>query len=81
MHGSGALVRSLMSQDLADAYRLLVFPVVLGRGQRLFADGVPPTAMRLTGTRSTGRGVVIHTFEAAGRPAFGSITMDDVVES
>jgi dihydrofolate reductase len=81
VHGSGALVRSLMSQDLVDAYRLIVFPVVLGRGQRLFADGVPPTAMRLTGSRSTGRGVVLHTYEAAGRPAYGSVTTEDVAES
>jgi dihydrofolate reductase len=81
IHGSGALTRSLMGQDLIDAYRLIVFPVVLGRGQRLFADGVPPAAMRLTGTQSTGTGVVIHTFEAAGRPAFGSVTMEDVAES
>lgn len=73
IHGSGALVRSLMRQDLIDAYRLVIFPVVLGRGQRLFADGVPPTEMRLTGTRATGRGVAMHTYEAAGRPSFGTV--------
>jgi dihydrofolate reductase len=73
IHGSGALVRSLMRQDLIDAYRLVIFPVVLGRGQRLFADAIPPTGMRLTGTRSTGRGVVMHTYEAAGRPSFGTV--------
>jgi dihydrofolate reductase len=73
IHGSGALVRSLMRQDLIDAYRLVIFPVVLGRGQRLFADAVPPAGMRLTGTRSTGRGVVMHTYEAAGRPSFGTV--------
>jgi dihydrofolate reductase len=77
IHGSGALARSLMSHDLIDAYRLVVFPVVLGRGQRLFADGVPPTAMRLVDTRTTGRGVVMHTYEAAGRPAFGSVLPED----
>ncbi len=73
IHGSGALVRSLMRQDLIDAYRLVIFPVVLGRGQRLFADAVPPAGMRLAGTRSTGRGVVMHTYEAAGRPSFGTV--------
>ncbi|HEY3955525.1 MAG TPA: dihydrofolate reductase family protein [Streptosporangiaceae bacterium] len=81
IHGSGALARSLMGQDLIDAYRLIVFPVVLGRGQRLFADGVPPAAMRLTGARPTGAGVVVHTFEAAGRPAFGSVMAEDAAES
>jgi dihydrofolate reductase len=77
IHGSGALARSLMSHDLIDAYRLVVFPVVLGRGQRLFADGVPPTAMRLVDSRTTGRGVAMHTYEAAGRPAFGSVLPED----
>jgi dihydrofolate reductase len=78
IHGSGALARSLMRHDLIDAYRLVVFPVVLGRGQRLFADGILPTTMRLADTRTTGNGVVMHTYEAAGRPAFGSVVPEDV---
>src|SRR5262249_30297609 len=73
IHGSGALARSLMRHDLIDAYRLVIFPVVLGRGQRLCAGGVPPTELRLVGTRATGSGVVMHSYEAAGRPAFGSV--------
>jgi hypothetical protein len=52
--------------------------VVLGRGLRLFADGTPPSTMRLTGTRTTGRGVVMHTYEAAGPLAFGSVQPDEV---
>ena len=73
IHGSGALARSLMGQDLIDTYRLIVFPVVLGRGQQLFDGSVRPTGMRLTDTRSTASGVVIHTYRAAGRPGFGSV--------
>ena len=69
----------LMPYGLIDAYRLVVFPVVLGRGQRLFADGAPPAAMRLVDTRSTGRGVVMHTYEAAGAPAFGSVLDGDII--
>jgi len=79
IHGSGALVRSLMPHGLIDAYRLVIFPVVLGRGQRLFADGTPPATMRLVDTRSTGSGVVMHTYEAAGAPAFGSVLAGDVI--
>ena len=79
IHGSGALARSLMPHGLIDSYRLVVFPVVLGRGQRLFAGGVRPTTMRLTEVRSTGRGVVMHTYEAAGAAAFGSVQAGDVV--
>jgi dihydrofolate reductase len=79
IHGSGALARSLMPHGLIDAYRLVIFPVVLGRGQRLFADGTPPATMRLTEVRSTARGVVMHTYEAAGAPAFGSVQPGDVI--
>ena len=79
IHGSGALARSLMPHGLIDSYRLVVFPVVLGRGQRLFAGGGRPTTMRLTEVGSTGRGVVMHTYEAAGAAAFGSVQAGDVV--
>ena len=44
-----------------DEYRLLVYPVVLGHGNRLFADGSLPTAMQLVDTRTTGRGFVGNT--------------------
>jgi dihydrofolate reductase len=73
IHGSGALVGHLSGHGLIDAYRLVIFPVVLGRGQRLFADGAAPAAFRLTDSRATSRGVVMHTYEAAGEPAFGSV--------
>jgi len=73
VHGSGALVHFLAGNGLIDAYRIITFPVVLGRGQRLFADGIPPVALRLTDSQTTGRGVVMHTYETAGKPAFGSV--------
>jgi len=68
-----------MPHGLIDAYRLVIFPVVLGRGQRLFADGTPPATMRLVDSRSTDSGVVMHTYEAAGPPTFGSVQPGDVV--
>lgn len=73
IHGSGRLAGYLMGHGLIDAYRLITFPVVLGRGARLFADGAPPTAMRLTHSRTTSRGITIHTYETAGAPTFGSV--------
>ncbi|KUJ37282.1 deaminase [Streptomyces albus subsp. albus] len=72
IHGSGELARSLMGQDVIDEFRLLVFPVVLGKGKRLFADGAMPTAMRLVDSRSTAAGVAVHTYRLAGRPTFGT---------
>ncbi|NES16827.1 MULTISPECIES: dihydrofolate reductase family protein [Micromonospora] len=73
VHGSGSLVRSLLREGLIDTYHLLLFPVVLGRGQRLFADGVPPAGLRLTDSRTSGSGVTMLTYDSAGAPAFGTV--------
>jgi len=63
--GSGELVRSLMGSDLIDAYTLLIHPLVLGAGQRLFADGGRPADLELVGSKTTGTGVVIATYRTA----------------
>jgi dihydrofolate reductase len=60
--GSGALVRSLAARGLVDAYLLLIHPLVLGTGRRLF-DGAPATPLRLTGTVTTTKGVIIADYE------------------
>ncbi|MFD5328527.1 dihydrofolate reductase family protein [Streptomyces sp. NPDC127092] len=73
MHGSGGLARTLLEHDLIDRLHLLVFPVVLGKGRRLFAEGATPSAFRLAESRFTSTGVTIQTYELAGRPTFGTI--------
>jgi dihydrofolate reductase len=73
VHGSAELVHFLAAQNLVDAYRVLTFPVVLGRGKRLFADGAPPIGLRLTDTQATPSGVVMHSYETAGQPTFGTV--------
>jgi dihydrofolate reductase len=66
LSGSAQLVRSLAEHDLVDQYRLMVFPIVLGSGQRLFGDGTPRIALRLVDSRPVGPdGVVILTYETA----------------
>ncbi|MER6134966.1 dihydrofolate reductase family protein [Streptomyces sp. NPDC001815] len=77
VHGSGALARSLLELDLVDTVHLLSFPVVLGAGRRLFADGGVPTAFRHTAARVTGAGVAIHTYDLAGRPEYGTYELPD----
>ncbi|HEY8324449.1 MAG TPA: dihydrofolate reductase family protein [Ktedonobacterales bacterium] len=63
--GSGDLVQSLMRRNLIDEFRLLIHPLVLGSGRRLFPDGAPHTALRLISTTTTTTGVVIATYQPA----------------
>jgi dihydrofolate reductase len=76
VHGSGDLIQSLIEHDLVDAYNVLTFPVVLGTGKRLFSEGVNPGALRLTESRTTGNGVVISSYESAGKPTYGAMGLD-----
>ena len=66
--GSGVLMQSLMRQNLVDEYILLIHPLVLGSGRRLFADGGAPTTLKLVASKATTTGVLIATYrpEAAG---------------
>lgn len=77
VHGSGALVRSLIDLRLLDTLHLLTFPVVLGAGRRLFAGGTVPTGFRHTGGRVTGAGVSIQTYDLAGDPEYGSYELPE----
>jgi dihydrofolate reductase len=67
--GSGVLVQSLMRRDLVDRYVLMIHPLVLGSGRRLFPDGGPTTSLRLLDSLTTTTGVTIATFQPANRPA------------
>ena len=64
VYGSGELVKTLMDHDLVDELVLMVFPVVLGSGKRLFQDGVDRTALKLVETKPAGS-VVILTLQRA----------------
>lgn len=68
VNGSGQVVSFLAERDLIDEYRLMTFPIVLGRGQQLFGDTFQPVALRLVGARPVGPdGVVILTYQPAGK--------------
>ncbi|SCK07211.1 dihydrofolate reductase family protein [Streptomyces sp. WMMB 322] len=77
IHGSGVLAQSLMAHDLVDLFRLLTFPVVLGNGRRLFAEGTRPMGMTLTESTTTGTGIAIHTYERTGPPEYGDFALRD----
>ena len=76
VHGSGNLVQTLLHHQLVDEFRLWVFPVVLGAGKRLFADGTVPAGLRLVASTVSSTGVVIGTYEPAGEIVTGSFALD-----
>ena len=77
VHGSGNLIQTLMKNDLIDEYRLWVFPVLLGGGKRLFADGTIAAGLKLLDTQTSSTGVVIATYERAGEVKYGSFALDE----
>lgn len=74
VHGSAEFLQTLLGADLVDELRLLVFPVVVGPGKRLFADGAVPRAWRLTSSSATGTGVLVCTHRNDGELRTGTFT-------
>jgi dihydrofolate reductase len=74
VHGSGNLVRWLFANQLVDELTLLVCPLVVGQGRRLFPDTGPDLALELVETRSTPKGVTIQVYRPTGRPQYATVT-------
>jgi dihydrofolate reductase len=73
VHGSGRLVQFLLANDLVDRLNLLVFPVIVGDGRRLFPDSGIATGLALEESRTTPSGAAISVYRPSGRPEFGSL--------
>jgi dihydrofolate reductase len=73
VYGSANLVQTLLKHDLADAFWLKIFPITLGGGKRLFADGTIPAAFKVTESTVTSKGVLIVNYERAGAVPTGSL--------
>jgi dihydrofolate reductase len=76
VHGSGALVRWLLDNQLVDEITLLTYPVVVGQGTRLFPDTGLDTALDLIDSRATPSGVTIQLYRPTGRPQYATATVD-----
>jgi dihydrofolate reductase len=72
VHGSGALIQTLLQNDLVDELWLKIFPVTLGSGRRLFAEGTMPVGFSLLDTSSPPSGVIIAKYSRAGEVKSGS---------
>jgi len=76
VHGSANLLQTLLRHNLVDEFRLWVFPLVIGSGKRLFADGTIPAGLKLIDSKVSSTGVVIGTYEPAGEIVTGSFALD-----
>ena len=74
--GSSVLIQTLLANDLIDEMHVLTFPVTLGRGKRLFADGARPATFELVKSTTSPRGAVITVYQRAGKVETGSFVQD-----
>ncbi|TPL84523.1 dihydrofolate reductase [Mesorhizobium sp. B2-3-13] len=72
IQGSGNLIQTLLANGLIDEIRLMTFPLLLGKGKRLFGDAAMPAAFRLVKSQASATGVIMATYERAGEIEVGS---------
>jgi dihydrofolate reductase len=77
VHGSSNLLQTLLQHDLVDEFRLMVFPVVLGSGKRLFGEGAVPAGLKLVDSSTSSTGVVMARYERDGDVRYGSFALEE----
>jgi dihydrofolate reductase len=81
VYGSGKLIQKLLTHDLVDELWLKIFPITLGKGKRLFAEGTAPSAFALLESKTSPSGVIIATYARAGAVKTGSFAMENPTEA
>jgi dihydrofolate reductase len=81
IQGSSELIHTLLAHDLIDALRLIVAPLILGKGKRLFGDGSMPRSLKLVKSGTTERGTLLVNYERAGEVKTGSFGIDTPSEA
>lgn len=81
VQGSSDFSQTLLANDLIDEMQLLIFPLTLGKGKRLFGEGAIPAAFRLTGSSTTPNGVIIARYERNGVVETGSFAFEEPTEA
>jgi dihydrofolate reductase len=72
VHGSSNLIQTLLKHNLVDEFLIWIFPVVVGKGKRLFDQGTIPSGLKLIDTKTSSTGVIINVYEPAGELRVGS---------
>lgn len=81
VHGSSGLIQTLLKNQLVDGCRLWIFPVVLGKGKRLFGDGILPGGWKLVDCKTSSTGVLIATYARGGEIPEGSVALETPTEA
>ena len=79
--GSTELLQTLFRNDLVDEIKISIFPVLLGKGKKLFGDGAAPTALKLVSSKVSGAGVIINRYVRGGPVATGSFALEPPTEA
>jgi dihydrofolate reductase len=81
VHGSADLIQSLLEHDLVDEFRLMIFPLVLGSGKRLFGEGTIPASFEVTDSETATTGVLLVNYRRAGDVQYGSFAAAEPTEA
>jgi dihydrofolate reductase len=81
VHGSGNLIQTLLTHDLVDELWLKIFPITLGKGKRLFAEGTIPAGFKLLESKTSPTGVIIASYARAGEVKTGSFALETPTEA
>jgi len=81
VYGSGNLIQTLLANQLVDTFYVWVFPVIIGRGKRLFAEGAKPQGLKLVDSKISTSGVIIATYEPSGEPKTNSPALEEPGEA
>jgi dihydrofolate reductase len=81
IQGSSELIQTLLANDLIDEFLLLIFPVVLGRGKKLFGNGAIPVGLKLVESKASTTGVTMNTYVRSGEVSTGSFALDKPTEA
>lgn len=77
VHGSSELLHTLLKAGLVDEFHLLTFPVIVGGGKRLFAEGIAPAGLKLLDTTTSSTGVIISRYQPIGEVRVGTFALED----